>query len=120
MANIKLFLTISTAVLAHAITSSHELQHGVKVAADSLKAASERIHSPLLIFLLCAIRSLARRRRWWCRRVLGLLAEGAVGQQAEEEQERSETGPTGHPVSQTAQCDRRMSGTEAETQTRSR
>lgn len=33
--------TISAAVLAHSVTSAHELQHGVKVSADGLKAVAE-------------------------------------------------------------------------------
>lgn len=91
-------LTESTAELAHSITSTHELQHGVKVAADWLKASSQGMHPPLfiLVFLLCAISG----RSWcWCCRVLGLLTERADDKKAQQEQKRSKKSPTGHLVS---------------------
>lgn len=93
------WLTISTAVLAHSITSAHELQHWVKVASDRLKAASKGIQSPFLILVLClrAIRSLSWWWWWWwCSWVFSLLANSNVDEQAQ--QEGSKKGATGHPV----------------------
>lgn len=94
-------LTISTAVLAHSIPPAHELQHGVKVATDRLKAVSDGVQSPVpsLVLCLCTIRSLT----WWCCSsswVLSLLTDGAVDEEAQQEQEGSEKGPAGHPGAQ--------------------
>lgn len=87
--------TVATAVLAHSITPTHQLQDRVKVTADWLQAPPEWVHSPVVcvIFGRGAVRSWA----WSGCGLLGHLADGSVVEGDRQQQQRSNEGPTGHP-----------------------
>lgn len=93
------YLTVSTAVLANSIPPAHELQHRVEVAADWLKAIPDGVQSPLLAVVL-GLRVIGALTRWWSSWIFSLLADGTVGEQAQQEQERDEEGPAVHPGAQ--------------------
>ena len=87
-------LTISTAVLAHSITSAHKLQHGVKVSIDGFKASPNGVQSPLVL-ILC-LGGVDRGLAWvhWCR-FLSVLGEGLLDGEAQNQKE-SKGGPVYH------------------------
>lgn len=115
--SVQVRFTVSTAILAHSIFSTHELQHRVKVAADRLKAASEGVQPPVLALILCLGAAIRGWTRWrWCWFwVSSLLARSSEGQQAH--QEGNEKAPACHPVARSAQCEQESGLLRGDTET---